>query len=701
MPTNKKLRAQTGQDLFLGDSFFVPASGTPEFSGDLVVQGDLTVNGTLTQINTTDLEVEDKLITLNKGGIANSGAVSGIEIEEASSITGYIKTASDRNGWEIKAPNSANVVTIPNNVGAADVVLTAGTQTVAGVKTFSSTIVGSINGNAATVTNGAYVNANNTFTGSVNTFINSTGTVFRASATADGISILGTLSGSSSRLVILQPASLTANRIITLPDIAGTVILSEGSQTVNGTKTFSNTITGSISGNAGSVTNGVYTTGDQSIGGIKTFTSRMDISHAGDEILRLVDTSTTGSPYLSFYQEGTRRGYIQFRDSDAQLFFRNDEEAAEFSLGSLTTLNQIFQITESDDQMMILNSSSNTGNPYLRFRQNGTNRGYIQYVDSGDRLRLARDSTYYMDILANRIECQNISQLALEETGNGGHFGTIQIASLSASYTFTVPNVGSSNFVMTAGSQTIGGAKTFSSAVDMNSTFTTFANVNINTGTNERFTINQTNLVPHINHPGNATFGTTLSLRTTGGNDGPRLHFFRNNGGVNWIVGIDNAINTGTNHLKINFGGSDTDFGNSGTAAEFRGDNQAQQGNNSSTWLVVSDERIKTNIQPLENGLETILALNGKRFSMKKTPMKPEVGFIAQEYEQVLPEQITNDPYEECSTDVQQYLQEGDCLKAISEKLSPFFVEAIKTLHQRNVELEERVTELETRLNSN
>ena len=44
-----------------------------------------------------------------------------------------------------------------------------------------------------------------------------------------------------------------------------------GDQTIDGIKTFSSTISGSIDGNAATVSNGVYTTGDQSIAGIKTF----------------------------------------------------------------------------------------------------------------------------------------------------------------------------------------------------------------------------------------------------------------------------------------------------------------------------------------------------------------------------------------------------------------------------------------------
>jgi len=50
-------------------------------------------------------------------------------------------------------------------------------------------------------------------------------------------------------------------------------VYTSGSQTITGTKTFSSTISGSIDGNAATVTNGVYTSGNQTIAGVKTFSS--------------------------------------------------------------------------------------------------------------------------------------------------------------------------------------------------------------------------------------------------------------------------------------------------------------------------------------------------------------------------------------------------------------------------------------------
>ena len=52
-------------------------------------------------------------------------------------------------------------------------------------------------------------------------------------------------------------------------------VYTTGNQSIAGVKVFSSTISGSIDGNAATVTNGVYTTGTQTIGGSKTFSSTL------------------------------------------------------------------------------------------------------------------------------------------------------------------------------------------------------------------------------------------------------------------------------------------------------------------------------------------------------------------------------------------------------------------------------------------
>jgi hypothetical protein len=142
---------------------------------------------------------------------------------------------------------------------ATGYVALTGDQTVAGTKTFSSTIVGSISGNAGTVTNGVYTT---------------------------------------------------------------------GDQTINGNKTFTNTITGSITGNAGTVTNGVYTTGTQTIGGDKTFTGGLAFTGVSAVVLRSPgDLDTTGAMYLSFQDSSTgssvERGWVGFGEGNGNIGMSN------------------------------------------------------------------------------------------------------------------------------------------------------------------------------------------------------------------------------------------------------------------------------------------------------------------------------------------------------------------------------------------
>ncbi len=57
-------------------------------TGDLTIDGNLTINGEMTQINATELVVEDKIVTLNAGepgpGVTGTG-LSGIEIDRGDS----------------------------------------------------------------------------------------------------------------------------------------------------------------------------------------------------------------------------------------------------------------------------------------------------------------------------------------------------------------------------------------------------------------------------------------------------------------------------------------------------------------------------------------------------------------------------------------------------------------------------------------
>jgi len=87
----------------------------------------VNIGGTLTWVKTTDLQVTDKLITINKDGAVASGDDAGIQIEENAVNTAYAKTGNTRASWLLKAPATAGIVTI--TPGASGFTLNQGVAT--------------------------------------------------------------------------------------------------------------------------------------------------------------------------------------------------------------------------------------------------------------------------------------------------------------------------------------------------------------------------------------------------------------------------------------------------------------------------------------------------------------------------------------------------------------------------------------------
>jgi len=116
------------------------------------------------------------------------------------------------------------------------------------------------------------------------------------------------------------------------------------------------------------------------------------------------------------------------------------------------------------------------------------------------------------------------------------------------------------------------------------------------------------------------------------------------------------------------------------------------KGDNTTTWSTTSDRRIKENIESLNKGLDVINALRPVEFDYKRNK-KHAVGFIAQEYELVLPEQVYEDnPIE----DDQPYVDDGK-VKVISENLVPYLVKAIQEQQAMIKSLEAKVAALESK----
>jgi hypothetical protein len=263
----------------------------------------IVLDGIVTTINTTNLDVEDKLIRANKGGLAASGGESGLEIEEGGSATAYVKTNTARTGWEIKAPTKGIVdiqgaasakttlvatstadrtINFPNASGT--LVGTGDTGSVTSVMIANETIVdgdispsASISGskiqaasasNAGVVTTGTQVLAGSKEFSTALTLSGTPGAAATnkiniGAASANQLDIVG---DNTFRLSI-STAGLTGNRSISAPNLSGEIVVGSGTQSIGGVKTFTSN---------GSFTSG--TTATSTTTGALTVTGGMGVS---------------------------------------------------------------------------------------------------------------------------------------------------------------------------------------------------------------------------------------------------------------------------------------------------------------------------------------------------------------------------------------------------------------------------------------
>ena len=101
------------------------------------------------------------------------------------------------------------------------------------------------------------------------------------------------------------------------------------------------------------------------------------------------------------------------------------------------------------------------------------------------------------------------------------------------------------------------------------------------------------------------------------------------------------------------------------------------QVSNSSSWATTSDQRIKENIVDVTDALAKIVALRPVEFDYKIGEKAHDVGFIAQEYETVFPEQIIE---QSAGSEEIKALTNNEPVKGIQQNLIPYLVKAIQEL---------------------
>jgi hypothetical protein len=177
-------------------------------------------------------------------------------------------------------------------------------------------------------------------------------------------------------------------------------------------------------------------------------------------------------------------------------------------------------------------------------------------------------------------------------------------------------------------------------------------------------------------------------------------------GSNNIVLGADNAItNSGNNCIYIgralaagtassshelilstlNVAGKGA---NTGFITANGGSGSIYQGNNNASWATTSDARIKENFKDI-NGLDVISALHPVSFDYIENK-RADVGFIAQEYMQVLPEQV----HKHAANPFEKELVGEDEIYGINPNLVPYLVKAIQELSAQVTALQAEVEAL-------
>jgi len=638
-----------------------------------------------------------------------------------------------------------------------------------------------------------------------------------ASNSASSAATSATNAASSATAAAASATAAAASAASIDPD---TLVKLTGDQTIGGTKTFTSTISGSITGNAGTVTNGVYTTGDQTIAGTKTFSSNPVLSAGtangvaylnGSKVLTTGSTLTfdgenltfngTSAPRLLVNMNGAQSTRFAIQNSatngNTRLFLypngtgniaavngRNSTDTANYSGFDLAVIGTsdvrltsgaegtgavlpISFYLGASEQMRLTSTGLGIGASTLNGRltlklpssvseqvmlsvQNASatdTLGRLTYDQTADTLRLANMSAFSGASL--RFGNNGLDQLTLSLAGNLGLGVTPSAWSTSGNMQLPTLTFAGQDFSIGANYYQSGGSRYITNAPSSRISFFngTFQFIQAPSGT--AGTVMSSTQAMTLDASGNLGVGTTspavrtevsgteasVSLRVSTANSGVSSSNFsqiqladngavrsywrnvrdgagqtqfaynsflaflsdangtpteraRIDSGGNFRVRNPTGGNTsngflveedGSNVTRVSIGGANSSgatglsiYSTTANAFRFFVSYSGQINATSTSITAISDQSLKENIRDLETGLSEVMALKPRRFDWKEETQleqKNVAGFIAQEVEQVLPELVYDYQYSADTT--KKSLKMGDILptlvKAIQE----------------------------------
>ena len=578
--------------------------GTSIFSGN--GSGLTTLSATALSSGTVaDARISSSSITQHQADITGTGILN------SGSITngfGSINIGTDiitANGSGLTTLNASNLST-----GTVAGGRLGGNQSMGGIKTFTNTTA------ATSVTTGAV---------KVSGGMGVAGNLYAGNFYGNGANISAINAGNIGSGTVPNARITGTYSNLTGTGALGAGEISSGFGNINiGTSTFT--------GNGSGLTNVDATTLDGVDGSnylrsntADTMSGLLTISHAGDEILRLQDTSATGDPYISWYQSTTRRAYMQYRNLDDSIYIKNEQAntALEIDNGEI---GLVFQVGTNDYTVWHSGNDGN-GSQLDADKLDGLEASSFLRSNANDSFSGTLSGSGAINITGN------ITANAFTGDGSG-------LYGISADNANTLDGIDSTGFLRTTGNNTATASIVFS-----NSNLE-FRGIQGTMGGSDQWRF------------GGASTGSNAGyLEIATGDDGTEPHYHRQYSG---------AFTTVTRTATILDGSGNTLFPGEVTAYS-------------------SDARLKTNIENIPNALDKVKALNGvlynwtdegHKWGLQVDTEKREVGLIAQEVQAVLPEAVAPAPFD---LDNEGNSRSGeDYLTVKYERIAPVLIEAVK-----------------------
>lgn len=185
---------------------------------------------------------------------------------------------------------------------------------------------------------------------------------------------------------------------------------------------------------------------------------------------------------------------------------------------------------------------------------------------------------------------------------------------------------------------------------------------------------------------------SVAAWQATSGSSNTQYGFTNVGSGRTYISNSNDGGGT-NNHFNMGFGTVTSGIPNT-TVIKFDQAGNVFNFNDSTTWNTTSDERVKTNVSEVNNALEKMCNLHPVHFEYIHKPGKAKTGFIAQEFETVLPGHVIEAEPSPAILALKPEL-EGELIKGLELDLIPYLVKASQELKGLIDGLEGRVQALE------